>query len=305
MCTRGVCDTPLNYNKCNELINYIFHIYMNIIETLENNFILFKGNKIYVIIDDDGRIWFRANDIANILGYVDPKETIKKYVSNEDKKQIKYINVNFKSHPQTIYLNEAGLYNLIFRSKKEISIQFKKWITSIVLPSIRQHGYYKIKKEHETTMHELLKKINYLENENNLIKDDLKKDIYPHGAIVYIINYSTDEEEIYRLGKTDNPKYRMQIYNTHSLHKKQVLCYENTECPLRLEKCLQSMLYKFRYKNKKDFYICNKTKVLKAFEECKKSINCIDQDGGRLLIHNLIKKCKKKVADANVYTKIR
>lgn len=41
-----------------------------------------------------------------------------------------------------ICINESGLYSLILSSKLPGSKQFKKWVTSDVLPSIRKHGMY-------------------------------------------------------------------------------------------------------------------------------------------------------------------
>ena len=40
------------------------------------------------------------------------------------------------------------------------------------------------------------------------------------------------------------------------------------------------MLYKFRFKNKKDIYDCNLTKIKKAFSECLKSIQCVESQTG-------------------------
>ena len=45
----------------------------------------------------------------------------------------------------SVYINESGLYSLILRSNKEEAIQFKKWITKEVLPSIRKTGQYTTK----------------------------------------------------------------------------------------------------------------------------------------------------------------
>ena len=44
----------------------------------------------------------------------------------------------------TIYINEAGLYQLIFGSKKTYAEQFQKWVLEDVLPSIRKTGKYKV-----------------------------------------------------------------------------------------------------------------------------------------------------------------
>ncbi len=42
-------------------------------------------------------------------------------------------------------VNESGLYNLIFQSRKPEAKAFRKWVTSEVLPSIRKTGSYELK----------------------------------------------------------------------------------------------------------------------------------------------------------------
>ena len=48
-----------------------------------------------------------------------------------------------KMHFQTIFINEMGIYELIFQSKMPLATQFKKWVFSEVLPQIRKKGEYK------------------------------------------------------------------------------------------------------------------------------------------------------------------
>lgn len=87
---------------------------------------------------------------------------------------------------------------------------------------------------------------------------------------------------------TDNMKKRKALYDTHSLHKKDVVHIVESDCPLRLETCVRAMLYKDRYKDKKDQYVCGLQKVKKALEQCIKSIECIEQTGGSNYIDNSI-----------------
>ncbi len=176
------------------------------------------------------------------------------------------------------------MYKLILRSKMPNTKKFSDWITNEVLPSIRKYGYYKIKKTYENQKSNLLEKINDLEKRNKIMTNDMKKEKFPDGALVYIIDYSDEDttvDGIFKLGKTNNLKNRKSIYDTHMLHKKQVICTEFTEKPLQLENCIRSMLYDYRYKNRKDFYICKLSEIKKAFTNCIKSIkNMNHQKGG-------------------------
>lgn len=282
---------------------------MDIFETLEKNYIKYGKVKIHVIIDNNEEIWFNANNTANALDYSDYRGAIKKHVNVKDTIQMQYINnKNKKGQPQSLYLNEAGLYSLILRSKMPKAIQFTEWITHEVLPSIRKYGSYKLKQEYNNKLNEIMEKINYLEKENikikkenTIIKNDLKKEIFPQGGIVYAIDYSTDEIEIYRIGMTHNMNLRKKIYDTHTLHKQNVVIIKESTCPIKLEACMKALLYDYRYKDRKDFYICNLDKIKSAFRTC---ITCInksgsktnknDQTGGGNLFNKKLKMLKNK-----------
>lgn len=259
----------------------------NLFETLEENYILFENTTINVIIDNSDKIWFNAKQLIYSIGYKDAKDALKTHVSQKDKKYLKNINhsYNIKQQPLTMYINESGMYKLILRSRLEKAQKFSDWVTEDVLPSIRKYGYYKMKKSYEKDKNDLLEKINYLEKQNKLMIADMKKEKYPNGALVYIIDYSDDEnyeKNVYRLGSTEDMNKRKKIYDTHTLHKKPVIEKYFTEKAVRFEMCIRSMLYDYRYKNKKDFFLCDKDIIKKAFKNCKNSIKNMNQKGGGL-----------------------
>ena len=98
----------------------------------------------------DGEPWFIGKDIAIALGYSDPKDALKKHVYTEDKEVFQkgrfatLENIDKLSIPNRgmTFVNESGLYSLIFGSKLDSAKQFKRWVTSEVLPSIRKTGGY-------------------------------------------------------------------------------------------------------------------------------------------------------------------
>jgi hypothetical protein len=47
---------------------------------------------------------------------------------------------------EILIVNEPGLYNVIFQSRKPEAKAFRRWVTHEVLPSIRKYGYYKAPK---------------------------------------------------------------------------------------------------------------------------------------------------------------
>ena len=135
-------------------------------------------------------------------------------------------------------------------------------------------------KKHETEKTKLLKKINELQKKYNVIKNDLRVESFPNGALVYVIDYSTIDEHIYRIGITTNMKYRKKIYDTHTLHKHRIVLTKEFKSPKRLEDCLRSLLYDHRYKNKKDFYICELRTIRLAINKCLRDFGTIDHQKG-------------------------
>lgn len=239
------------------------------------NTITFEDNKIIVIIDNKGIIWFNAKQICNALEYKHTKQAISNNVENKNKIQLKNMEITFdlKQQPDSIYINETGLYTLLIASKNKRAKKFVTWLSEDVLPNLR-------KKNINTTdveINKLLKKINELETKNKLLENDLKLEKFPDGGMVYVVeDLDVDNEIYYRIGKTDNMNKRIKVHNTHSIHNKKVVHYVELLCPLQLETCIRSMLYKFRYKNKKDYYKCELNKIIKAFDKCLESIKCVE-----------------------------
>ncbi len=107
----------------------------------------FQTKQITMIKDDDMNVWFKGYDVATILGYKNSRDALKKHVDFDDKLKVEDITtVAFcdasKIKKNIIFINESGLYSLILRSKLEAAKQFKRWVTSEVLPSIRKTGSY-------------------------------------------------------------------------------------------------------------------------------------------------------------------
>lgn len=83
--------------------------------------------------------YFVGKDVAEILGYTNPQKAIRDHVDEEDRTVNESFTVNGTS---PILINESGLYSLILSSKLPKAKEFKRWVTSDVLPSIRRHGAY-------------------------------------------------------------------------------------------------------------------------------------------------------------------
>ena len=108
----------------------------------------YEENEITVIKCRD-EIWFRGKDIAKALGYEKTRNAILKHVDDDDKSILEdlrrgfQIKAPFKNEQRgSIFINESGLYSLIFGSRLESAKVFKRWVTKDVLPSIRKTGRY-------------------------------------------------------------------------------------------------------------------------------------------------------------------
>lgn len=84
--------------------------------------------------------WFVGKDVAKILGYVDTNKAIAMHVDEDDKLNDK--TALSLGQRGGWFINESGLYSLILSSKMPQAKEFKHWVTSEVLPSIRKHGAY-------------------------------------------------------------------------------------------------------------------------------------------------------------------
>lgn len=92
-------------------------------------------------VEIDGAPWFVGKDVALALGYSKTQNAIAAHVDEEDKKVAPIQGTPGGTQEMTI-INESGLYSLVLSSKLPTAKQFKRWVTSEVIPSIRRHGGY-------------------------------------------------------------------------------------------------------------------------------------------------------------------
>ena len=93
-------------------------------------------------INKDGEPWFVGKDVAEALGYSNPRKALYDHVDNEDKTDGVTIRDSIGRPQNPVIINESGLYSLVMSSKLPNARQFKRWVTSEVLPSIRKNGGY-------------------------------------------------------------------------------------------------------------------------------------------------------------------
>lgn len=94
-------------------------------------------------VEIDNEVWFVGKDVAAALGYGEGKSlanAVANHVDTEDKGVTELMTPGGKQN--MVIINESGLYSLVLSSKLPTAKQFKRWVTSEVLPSIRKHGAY-------------------------------------------------------------------------------------------------------------------------------------------------------------------
>lgn len=91
------------------------------------------------VITQDAQPWFVLSDVCDVLDLGSPHKTAERL--DEDEKG--RTTIPTLGGPQEMnIINESGLYNLIFTSRKPEAKRFRKWVTGEVLPSIRKTGSY-------------------------------------------------------------------------------------------------------------------------------------------------------------------
>ena len=101
----------------------------------------FEGNRVRTLKVND-EPYFVGKEVASILGYSNTRDALNKHVDSEDKNTVAIHDGITRGNPNQVVINESGLYSLILSSKMPNARKFKHWVTSEVLPAIREHGAY-------------------------------------------------------------------------------------------------------------------------------------------------------------------
>ena len=109
---------------------------------MNNNLQVFNNEQFVQVrvVTIENENWLVGKDVAEILGYKDTDYAIRTHVDEEDK-----LTRGFTGSGQSrkmIIINESGFYSLALRSKLPNAKQFRRWVTSEVLPQIRKTGGY-------------------------------------------------------------------------------------------------------------------------------------------------------------------
>lgn len=116
---------------------------MNANTNYVTNEFFFENQQVRTVVRD-GEPWFVGKDVAIVLGYGNTKDALLSHIDEEDRAILQRSeNATFEIPNRGLtIINESGLYSLIVASKLPTAKDFKRWVTSEVLPTIRKHGAY-------------------------------------------------------------------------------------------------------------------------------------------------------------------
>ncbi|MCI2885842.1 phage antirepressor KilAC domain-containing protein [Staphylococcus hominis] len=92
------------------------------------------------ILTIEGKEWFPAVRVAEILGYTNPHKAVRDHTKEKGVTIRSVLSKGGKQNKK--FIDEGNLYRLITRSKLPQADEFEEWVFEDVLPSIRKHGLY-------------------------------------------------------------------------------------------------------------------------------------------------------------------
>ncbi len=128
------------------------------------------------VMEKDGEFFFIGKEVAEKLGYSNTRDALVRHVDIDDKADVVFH--DGRQRRSMVSISESGLYSLILSSKLPQAKEFKKWITTEVLPSIRKNGGY-IKNQEKMSNEEILANVVLLANHLIAEKEKIIEDLEP------------------------------------------------------------------------------------------------------------------------------
>ncbi len=224
----------------------------------------FEDKSIDVIFIND-EPWFRAKDVAIILGFSKPRDAIRISVEEADRKILRDAISNgphkyTSNQLNSTYINESGLYSLIMNSRLEKARKFKRWVTKELLPKIRKIGQAKLMKELEESKKiiEEFRDMNYRLHKQNKELLSFKTHREKKETIYIVSTLDYAKNGIYKIGHTKSIKSRNSSHNTTHVigDKVKVLAKFAVNDSKLVEKIIHTKLAGILVSGEKEFFMC-------------------------------------------------
>ena len=128
------------------------------------------------VMEKDGEFFFIGKEVAEKLGYANTRDALVRHVDTDDKADVVFH--DGRQRRNMVSINESGLYSLILSSKLPQAKDFKRWVTTEVLPSIRKNGGY-IKNQENMSNEEILANAVLLANHLIAEKEKIIEELEP------------------------------------------------------------------------------------------------------------------------------
>ena len=247
---------------------------------MDNLLEIFKYSKIDIIVlMYNKKPWFNTLQICKILEYKDSNDTIRKLVNKKYIKKLKDIIDDYtiypNAQPNTLFINEFGLYSLLLRSNKKKASGFFEWVIEDIIPSVIQKGYYEIETKYKNKIEMYIKlleekQLKILALENN----QANKHISVKGKYIYIVkshldkHLEIDEIDTYKIGKTKKYRIRISNYNTATPNNTYVLYRAKVDDLSAVENCIKALLSKQVYRSRREYYNISLHKAILMIKKC-------------------------------------
>lgn len=178
-----------------------------------NEIFVFHGQEVRTVTINN-EPWFVGKDVADILGYSKSRNAIALHVDEDDALK-QGITDNLGRMQETIIINESGLYSLILSSKLPQAKEFKRWVTSEVLPQIRQQGAYVPENLPEEAFIALFTGQKKLKEQQLVLAQDvdyLKNEQPIHPSFAQALLKKRKARVVACLGGMDSPAYADKIF---------------------------------------------------------------------------------------------
>jgi prophage antirepressor-like protein len=224
-----------------------------------NSLIKINENKVFIIFDKEGNIWFGLKDLIKALGYKSLLNIYKMKIPKEFINKIKNIKVSslsgipYNFQPHTKFINEEGLDYILIKSNKDIAKDFIKKYISEIMPEIRKTGKYILNKQSEKKLDKINNKLNKIQNDNINLLNNQRNIIYPTGKALYVITKIHNDKKYFKVGYTKNLNKRLKVYNTSFPYKIHYDYYVLVNDPL-IDKCIKNIMKNEEFIKNKEYY---------------------------------------------------
>jgi prophage antirepressor-like protein len=248
-------------------------------------------------------IWFHANSVASYLEYQDCRKAVYTSVDSCDKicyedliSQVRATDPDLGNlQPETIFINQDGVFNLTMRSKMPLAKQFRKWLIREVIPSIMDTGAYMSPAMTQQQLVDLQTKLQTIQTEKEAVeaeKQQLQLTLQAetqirHSAInrnmthnslpldeVYILTTRRYEcHYIYKIGNSNNTPRHLKSLNSARIKDEDLFICYIAKCydAYHAEKHIHILLDRYRYQNNREFFVMH-------FDDIRALIDTVCQD---------------------------